>query len=523
MNRRLSLVFIVLSIAVFLGTVEPCRGLPIAGAYPSRTTGLKRPSAIENEVIDRIHRARRARGLKALVWDPRLSAVAREHSEDMASHNYFAYASPRFGTLQYRLHRAGSSAANTRFAIFRCGSSDTLIRQLSEGADPIHLGRSTRIGLGIVRKGVLRELHATLILSETHSTLEPFPTRPKCGKSYKLAGRIEKGFSDAKVIITLPDGTVTERPVELSSRGEFSTIVAFDKGKGKYVVEVLAGGRLGPVVLDLMNCYAGVQYPRPDRATAGDKAPVDLRRAERDMLGLINRERAKAGLKELVFDERLAAVARSHSADMVRNKFFAHKSPTRGDLDTRMKRAGIKALTFRENLSSNNTLLSAHQGLMNSPGHRKNIQESDLTRVGIGIVRSRDGGIMVTQNFAQDYVTYDTASLAKEFLKAVNDARRKKAVAALRVEPALARIALENSRSMKATRNRGYDRARALLREARLPYGVNMAAMESTHPPKPAQFARLLEAKVRRIGVAIAQSSNADGEKRLWTTILFAE
>ena len=55
--------------------------------------------------------------------------------------------------------------------------------------------------------------------------------------------------------------------------------------------------------------------------------------------------------------------------------------------------------SVRQNLALAPTLPQAHQGLMNSPGHRANILRPAFGRVGIGIVDGGRRGQMVTPNF----------------------------------------------------------------------------------------------------------------------------
>lgn len=500
-----------------------CRALPVAGAYPSSVTGLKSANSLETEALERINAARRTGGLRALEWDARLSAVAREHSEDMAAHEYFSEHSPQLGSLIYRMHRAGSSAPNAQSLIFMNSSTNDLMEQLGKGGRPPHLGRATRIGVGIVQRGIRRQRYVTLILSEMHSTLDPFPTRPIYGKQYRLSGRLEAGYEKPQVAITLPDGATVERELVLSPDRRFETLVAFTQGQGKYVVELLAVGNLGPTVLDLMHCYSGVDYPLPDTNAHSGGPPADLGRAEREMLRMINAERARAGLKPLTFDAELAAVARGHSTDMVSNRFFAHISPRRGDLSARMKRANLSARKFTENLAQNRTLAGAHEGLMGSPGHRKNILDPEVSRVGIGIVRNGQEAIMVTQNFAQDYVTYNTASLTKDFLAALNAGRVERGAQSLAADSTLTQIAEANAREMQAKGKLSYERARTLLEQARLRYAVETVVLQSSNPATADHWPKLLEHKYRRIGIGIAQSNSRDGRKDLWTTVLFAQ
>ncbi len=120
---------------------------------------------------------------------------------------------------------------------------------------------------------------------------------------------------------------------------------------------------------------------------------------EAEMLRLINHERARIGLAPLAADAELTAVARSHSADMLRRGYFAHTSPEGRSPFDRIDTAGIRYRTAGENLALAPTLEMAHTGLMNSPGHRANILRPEFGRVGIGILDAGVHGLMVTQNF----------------------------------------------------------------------------------------------------------------------------
>ena len=120
---------------------------------------------------------------------------------------------------------------------------------------------------------------------------------------------------------------------------------------------------------------------------------------EAQMLELVNKERAEAGLKPLVFDPELLPVARAHSADMFARGYFAHNTPEGRDPFDRIREAGVLFRTAGENLALAPTLPIAHNGLMDSPGHRANILRPEFGRVGIGIMDGGMRGLMVTQNF----------------------------------------------------------------------------------------------------------------------------
>lgn len=121
--------------------------------------------------------------------------------------------------------------------------------------------------------------------------------------------------------------------------------------------------------------------------------------SEQKMFTLLNGERVKAGLPALVWDERLAVVARAHSIDMFKRGYFAHENPDGQSPFDRMAAVGITYESAGENLAYAANVTLAHDGLMRSPGHRANILDKDYGKVGIGVI---DGGIygkMFTQDF----------------------------------------------------------------------------------------------------------------------------
>jgi uncharacterized protein YkwD/uncharacterized membrane protein required for colicin V production len=137
-------------------------------------------------------------------------------------------------------------------------------------------------------------------------------------------------------------------------------------------------------------------YVLPFQVTSG--LEVD-QSAEEKMLALVNEERIAASLQPLIMDPELVQVARAHSEDMFRNGYFSHDSPTTGSPFDRINAAGISYVVAGENLALAPTLSVAHEGLMDSPGHRANILEPSFGRAGIGAIRSPGRGTMYTQLF----------------------------------------------------------------------------------------------------------------------------
>lgn len=125
---------------------------------------------------------------------------------------------------------------------------------------------------------------------------------------------------------------------------------------------------------------------------------VDLE-SEAKMLDLVNLERQKVGAKPLNYDGDLQKAARLHSEDMFRRSYFSHFSPEGKDVGDRLAEANIAYLVAGENLAYAPNVSIAHQGLMNSEGHRRNILDSSFAKVGIGVVDGGAYGKMFTQVF----------------------------------------------------------------------------------------------------------------------------
>lgn len=127
--------------------------------------------------------------------------------------------------------------------------------------------------------------------------------------------------------------------------------------------------------------------------------PVIDQEAEMEMLRLINEERTLHGLPELVMDERLREIARRHSVDMFQRGYFSHINPEGKTPFDRIQAGGVSFIIAGENIAIAPTVSIAHQGLMDSQGHRENILRSQFRLVGIGAAQGGRYGTMFTQNF----------------------------------------------------------------------------------------------------------------------------
>jgi uncharacterized protein YkwD len=179
----------------------------------------------------------------------------------------------------------------------------------------------------------------------------------------------------------------------------------------------------------LLPACAGPQPVQTEQRLVHNKQPrmvaSDL---EQQIHTLINKERKLHSLPPLAWDSALAVIARGHSRDMAKKKYFSHYSQEGHDFSYRYKQAGyqcgvrVKRTLYlgAENILQNNlydsvTSINGNEfynwnsqtkiaetsveGWMNSAGHRKNILTPHWRKEGIGVVISPDDKVYITQNF----------------------------------------------------------------------------------------------------------------------------
>lgn len=121
--------------------------------------------------------------------------------------------------------------------------------------------------------------------------------------------------------------------------------------------------------------------------------------SELAMFRLVNDERRKRGIAELIWEPKLIPPARAHAEDMWEREYFGHVSPEGEDVGDRLDRFEVDYQVAGENLALAPTLSLAHSGLMNSEGHRANILEKEFKKIGIGVIDNGYYGKMFVQVF----------------------------------------------------------------------------------------------------------------------------
>lgn len=198
-------------------------------------------------------------------------------------------------------------------------------------------------------------------------------------------------------IFSLPTNAVIKEEILRSATGPY--FISFSHTLDTQVKRVF-----GQAANETIN-FMTIRNTLGEGVNLGFKAPSEKLTidsfSENTMLSLINRERESRGLNALAMSSALQDVARDYATDMFIEGFFSHESPVDGsDPADRIDSREIPYTVTGENLAYAPDVYIAHQGLMNSPGHRANILNEEYLKVGIGVI---DGGIygkMFVQEFS---------------------------------------------------------------------------------------------------------------------------
>lgn len=124
---------------------------------------------------------------------------------------------------------------------------------------------------------------------------------------------------------------------------------------------------------------------------------------EYQLFDLTNADRVNNGVPVLTWDDNVKETARKHSQDMADQNYFDHTNPEGLSPFDRMQADEVSFILAGENLAYGQiSSIFAHEGLMNSIGHRKNILRPDYEFLGIGVAFNSESQPYYTQNYYAD-------------------------------------------------------------------------------------------------------------------------
>lgn len=461
------------------------------------------------------------------VDDGRLYAVAAELAELLAE------GPPPYDAIDFALSHHGIVEPSPHLLIVKMRGDDTapVVAELRRRLPEAFAGtRFARLGVGLAPLPGAAASNVVVALQESALDTDPIPRELPPGGRFELSGRVLPPYGAATVYVASPRGTVAALPTRHAAGGRFQATIDCGDGPGKIKVEVEApDGSGSPSVLANFAVWCGVRAPREMAIAAPEEAPVDVATAEQQIFDLANRERVAHGLAPLAWSDAGARIARAHSEDMRDHAFVAHVSPRTGTASDRARRGGLATPLLLENLARAFSPREAHNGLMNSPGHRANLLNPQATHLGVGVAFGDEAGdqreLYVTQLFSRVTPRIDPDDARRAALAAIADARRAARLAPVEEDPVLGEIAAryaaglaakEPDDKLAAAADRALDQHTDRFSQVVTTIAVTGDAAEAVK-----EIAA--EPKARWVGVGVAQGRHVTmGEGALFVVVLLA-
>lgn len=108
------------------------------------------------------------------------------------------------------------------------------------------------------------------------------------------------------------------------------------------------------------------------------------------VVALTNAARERAGCDPLTTDDRITAAAQDHSTDMAARGYFAHDSLDGRGFADRMRAAGYPSPGAENIAMGQGSADEVVAAWLDSPGHRRNIEDCSLRTIGVGYVADGD-------------------------------------------------------------------------------------------------------------------------------------
>ena len=142
----------------------------------------------------------------------------------------------------------------------------------------------------------------------------------------------------------------------------------------------------------------GNDQPDTDKPETSEPDAEENLSFAKQVVNLVNEERAKAGLSALVLDETLASAAMVRATEIETS--FSHTRPDGRSFSTVLSDMGIQYRRSGENIAwGQQSPKAVMEDWMNSKGHRANILNPNFTKIGVGYRKNAAGRTYWTQLF----------------------------------------------------------------------------------------------------------------------------
>lgn len=460
--RRISTLLVVL-LGLALPPAHAGHREPEAPRSYERWHGSVPLSSRERQVLDIITEWARqsARGMPALSYDTRLAGAARRLLLSDARPGEVPIERARLAAW-----RRGWTDGQLAAIAWRLPAGVSMGARLRQDlSQKLRQVQANRIGVAVRRSD--RGLDIVALFSLRLVKLAPLPARVPPGTEILLTGtalthRRAPGAPRLSLAVTYPQGTTHQSPLVGEARG-FAQRIAVGAEPGLLQVQIMADRGQGPEVAAQFPLGVGAEPWSPLPRARADSGPEDTGDtpdtepdAERDpaaaLTALIWGARQAHGLALPATSSALTAAATGHAHDMQGHAFFAHVSPTTGDVTQRLAAVGVHYARVAENIAAANSVDEIFEHWMQSPSHRANLLEPQATTMGVAVTAGAPPNrLLAVAVLARLADVGNNVALAQRALSTLNSGRLARHLAPLRVELGLSALAQAHSDACAAS------------------------------------------------------------------------
>ncbi len=261
-----------------------------------------------------------------------------------------------------------------------------------------NLSQSLANALGFIGASILLEMLFDLIFKEILSKLPPKVLKSKFNKLLGLLPALGEGLILIAFLLTATIALPVRPDIKKAvSESKFGGLILKETSGIEKDINQVFGGAINDALTYLTvepKSNESLKLPTAENHLSVDSA------SEVKMLIDLNHERTSRGLEPLTLNPKYRDIARDYARDMWTRKYFSHYNPEGRTVADRFDAAGINYGVAGENLALAPTEETAHTGLMNSEGHRKNILDPDYRKIGIGVIDNGIYGKIFVQEFS---------------------------------------------------------------------------------------------------------------------------
>jgi hypothetical protein len=141
-----------------------------------------------------------------------------------------------------------------------------------------------------------------------------------------------------------------------------------------------------------------VSDPRSLQAQTGERVPQPAKAEQ--LFAMANETRTQQGRGRLEWDQALADAALKHCMRMAAEGSISHRYGDEPDVSARASEAGAHFSLIEENIAVGSYPSRIHQEWLDSPGHRANLLNPEIDRIGVAVVAAQ-GVLFAVADYAK--------------------------------------------------------------------------------------------------------------------------